>query len=80
MTFVDHEIAHITRAMTLSLYLRSDTGRPIFPAAYWRDRLRQLMDRYHLQHGQLCAVDTLLRQLDKIDAKRRRTVRKITAA
>ncbi|PXW14570.1 hypothetical protein [Paraburkholderia caballeronis] len=71
MTFVDQEIAHITNAMAISLQGLAETGVPVLPAAYWRERIHKLMDGNHLVHGQLCAVDTLLRQLDGFEAVQR---------
>jgi len=71
MTFVDQELAHITHAMALSLETAADTGAPVFPAAYWRERLRQLIDRHHLQYDQLCTVDTLLCLLERAEARPR---------
>ena len=68
MTFVDQEIAHITQAMALTLQMPAEGGQPVFSAGYWRKRLSQLMDRHHLQYGQLCAVDSLLLQLDRREA------------
>jgi hypothetical protein len=62
LALVDQEIAHISRAMKLSLV--SDLGGPILPADYWRKRLHALLDSYHLTKGQLCMVDSLLLQLD----------------
>ncbi|HEY4296202.1 MAG TPA: hypothetical protein VGM85_06995 [Paraburkholderia sp.] len=80
MTFVDQEIAHITHAMALSLQAPSDSGLPVFPAAYWRKRLRELIDRYHLEYGQLCAVDALLLQVERVGASRRWAIHAPTAA
>lgn len=80
MTFVDQEIAHIAQAIALSLQTPAESGLPVFPAAYWRDRLRELMDRHHLAHSQLCAVDALLLQLERVNTGRRWMVRAHTAA
>ena len=63
---IDRDIAHIARVMRTSLH--GDLGGPIFPAAYWRKRLYQLLDTGHLSHAQLCAVDSLLLQLDQFEA------------
>lgn len=60
---IDQDIAHITRVMRPSLH--GDLGGPIFPAAYWRRRLNELLDSGSLSHAQLCAVDSLLLQLDE---------------
>lgn len=64
-TFIDQDIAHIRRVMQPSLL--GDLGGPILPPAYWRKRLHQLLDAGHLSHAQLCAVDSLLLQLDQYD-------------
>jgi len=80
MTFVDQEIAHIKHAMALSLQAPGETGLPVFPTAYWRGRLRELMDHHHLDYGQLGAVDALFWQLDRIEATPRWTYRAHTAA
>jgi len=71
MTFVDQEIAHIANAMTIALQTPGETGTPVLPSAYWRERLHRLMDGHHLEHIQLCAVDTLLHELDRFDATHR---------
>ncbi|MEZ0604733.1 hypothetical protein ACAX43_21610 [Paraburkholderia sp. IW21] len=63
---IDQDIAHIGRVMRPSLH--GDLGGPILPAAYWRKRLYQLLDTGHLSHAQLCAVDSLLLQIDEFDA------------
>jgi hypothetical protein len=65
----DRDIAHIARVMGTSL--RGDLAGPILPAAYWRKRLHQLLDTGQLSHAQLCAVDSLLLQLDQFEAKPR---------
>lgn len=69
LALVDQEIAHISRAMKLSMI--SDLGGPILPADYWRKRLHALLDSYHLTKGQLCVVDSLLLQLDVQSGVRR---------
>lgn len=63
---IDQDIAHIGRVMRPSLH--GDLGGPIFPAAYWRKRLFQLLDTGNLSHAQLRAVDSLLLQIDEFDA------------
>lgn len=63
---IDQDIAHIGRVMRPSLH--GDLGGSIFPANYWRKRLHQLLDVCNLSHAQLCAVDSLLMQLDEFDA------------
>ncbi|MFM0210147.1 hypothetical protein PQQ96_22350 [Paraburkholderia sediminicola] len=64
---IDQDIAHIRRVMRPSLH--GDLGGPILPATYWRKRLHQLLDAGSLSHAQLCAVDSLLLQLDQFDAE-----------
>ena len=71
MTFLDVEIAHIARAIALALKPSGSPGASVLPSAYWRERLHELMDFHHLAHGQLCAIDTLLDQLDRFDAQER---------
>ncbi|WP_244306335.1 hypothetical protein [Paraburkholderia lacunae] len=63
---IDQDIAHIARVMRPSL--RGDLGGPILPCAYWRKRLYQLLDAGNLSHAQLCAVDSLLLQIDEFDS------------
>jgi hypothetical protein len=64
---IDQDIAHIRRVMRPSLH--GDLGGPILPATYWRKRLHQLLDTGSLSHAQLCAVDSLLLQLDQFEAE-----------
>lgn len=64
-TLIDQDIAHIRRVMLPSL--TGDLGGSILPPAYWRKRLHQLLDSERLSHAQLCAVDSLLLQLDQYD-------------
>lgn len=66
MTLIDQDIAHITRVMRPSLH--GDLAGPILPAAYWRKRLHELLESEHLSRAQLCALDSLLLQLDEFDA------------
>jgi hypothetical protein len=63
---IDQDIAHIGRVMRPSLH--GDLGGSILPADYWRKRLYQLLDTGNLSHAQLCAVDSLLLQLDEFGA------------
>jgi hypothetical protein len=70
-TLFDQEIAHIARVMVPSVI--GDLGGPILPAQYWRGRLYKLLDATHLTRGQLCALDSLLLQLDDFEAKGRPT-------
>ncbi|SMG46153.1 hypothetical protein [Paraburkholderia susongensis] len=65
-TLIDRDLAHIARAMHVSL--RGDFGGPILPAVYWRKRLHTLLDTGHLSHAQFCKVDSLLLQLDKLES------------
>jgi hypothetical protein len=65
-TLIDRDIAHIARAMYVSL--RGDFGGPILPAAYWRKRLRALLRSGHLSAAQAGKVDSLLLQLDHFEA------------
>ena len=65
MTLMDMDIAHITRVMLPSLH--GDLGGPILPSSYWRKRLYQLLESEHLSKAQLCALDSLLLQLDEFD-------------
>ncbi|OAJ51720.1 hypothetical protein A6V36_36860 [Paraburkholderia ginsengiterrae] len=67
--FFDQDIAHIARVMAPSL--EGDLGGPILPAEYWRGRLHRLLDATHLTRGQLCALDSLLLQLDDFEARSR---------
>ncbi|CAE6708185.1 MULTISPECIES: hypothetical protein [Paraburkholderia] len=64
---VDQDIAHIGRVMRPSL--QGDLAGPILPVTYWRKRLYQLLDTGNLSHAQLCAVDSLLLQLDQFEAE-----------
>jgi hypothetical protein len=64
---IDQDIAHIRRVMRPSLH--GDLGGPILPATYWRKRLHQLLDTGSLSHSHLCAVDSLLLQLDQFEAE-----------
>ncbi|MGF6768841.1 hypothetical protein P3T18_001311 [Paraburkholderia sp. GAS199] len=63
---IDQDIAHIGRVMRPSLH--GDLGGSILPASYWRKRLHTLLDTGNLSHAQLCAVDSLLLQLDEFVA------------
>ncbi|XUW89263.1 hypothetical protein OH764_04115 [Burkholderia sp. M6-3] len=64
---IDGDITHIARAMRLSL--EGDLAGPILPPIYWRERLYKLLDTGSLTHPQLCAVDSLLLQLDRFEAE-----------
>ncbi|CAG4886486.1 hypothetical protein [Paraburkholderia gardini] len=65
VTLIDHDIAHITRVMRPSLH--RDAGGPILPTSYWRNRLHHLLDAWHVTKAQLCAIDSLLLELDHYD-------------
>lgn len=66
-TLIDQDIAHIARVMRPSMH--GDLGGAILPATYWRKRLFELLDADHLTNAQLCAIDSLLLQLDELAAK-----------
>jgi hypothetical protein len=66
-TLIDQDIAHIARVMRPSMH--GDLGGAIFPAAYWRKRLFELLEAEHLTNSQLCSIDDLLLQLDDLCAK-----------
>jgi hypothetical protein len=66
-TLLDLEIAHLARVMGASMI--GDLAGPILPAAYWRGRLHQLLDAQHLTNGQLRSLDSLLLQLDELEAR-----------
>ncbi|OUL77073.1 hypothetical protein [Paraburkholderia hospita] len=70
--FFDQDIAHIARVMVPAL--AGDLGGPVLPAEYWRGRLHELLDAPHLTHSQLCALDSLLLQLDDFEARGQSTV------
>ncbi|CAG4888526.1 hypothetical protein [Paraburkholderia saeva] len=65
VTLIDHDIAHITHVMRPSLY--GNAGVPILPTSYWRKRLHHLLDAWHVTKAQLCAIDSLLLELDHYD-------------
>lgn len=66
VTLLDLEIAHLARVMGPSMI--GDLAGPILPGAYWRRRLHQLLDAQHLTNAQLRSLDSLLLQLDKLEA------------
>ncbi|MEM5384572.1 hypothetical protein VSR68_13360 [Paraburkholderia phymatum] len=59
---IDQEIAHISRVMWPALL--GDLGGPILSPDYWRKRLHALLDAPAVTKAQLCALDSLLLQLD----------------
>jgi hypothetical protein len=63
---LDRDIAHISRVMRPSL--TGDFGGPILTSAYWRQRLHRLLEAPMLTKAQLCAIDSLLLELDEFDA------------
>ncbi len=65
-TFVEREIAHVTRVMSPSLV--GGARGPILSAQYWRGRLHRLLDAPHLTRGEFCALDSLLLQLGEYEA------------
>lgn len=62
---IDEDIAHIECVMRPSLCGFEDG--PILPTGYWRRRLYRLLDSCHLTKVQLCAIDSLLLQLDQFE-------------
>ena len=67
VTLFDLEIAHLARVMGASMI--GDLAGPILPGAYWRRRLHQLLDAQHLTNAQLRSLDSLLLQLDELEAQ-----------
>jgi hypothetical protein len=63
---IDREIAHLMRVMRPSL--TGDMAGPILTSAYWRKRLHELLNASALTKAQLCAIDSLLVELDEFDA------------
>jgi hypothetical protein len=64
---IDQEIAHISRVMWPSLL--GDLGGAILPSDYWRRRLHALLEAPSLAKAQLCAIDSLLLQLDQYERR-----------
>lgn len=77
VTLIDYDIAHLTRVMRPSLY--GDAGGPILPTSYWRKRLHHLLDAWHVTKAQLCAIDSLLLELDRYDRDQARIATRETA-
>ncbi|CAE6721049.1 hypothetical protein [Paraburkholderia haematera] len=67
VTLFDLEIAHLARVMGASMI--GDLAGPILPATYWRERLHHLLDAQHLTNAQLRSLDSLLLQLDELEAR-----------
>jgi hypothetical protein len=67
VTLLDLEIAHLARVMGASMI--GDLAGTILPGAYWRGRLHQLLDAQHLTNAQLRSLDSLLLQLDELEAQ-----------
>ncbi|WP_244306076.1 hypothetical protein [Paraburkholderia lacunae] len=66
---MDEDIAHVARVMVPSL--SAFRGEPVLSPAYWRRRLEQFLDVFHLTDSQVSAVGRLLRELDRFEAERR---------
>jgi hypothetical protein len=64
---IDQEIAHISRVMWPALL--GDLGGPILSPDYWRKRLHALLDAPAVTKVQLCALDSLLLQLDDYERR-----------
>lgn len=64
---IDQEVAHISRVMWPSLL--GDLGGAILPSDYWRRRLHALLEAPSLTKMQLCAIDSLLLQLDQYERR-----------
>jgi hypothetical protein len=70
LMFLDQDIAHIACVMPAAL--AEGRGGPLLSSGYWRRRLNKLLDDSHLTRAQLCALDSLLLQLDAFDARHHR--------
>ncbi|WP_245004645.1 hypothetical protein [Paraburkholderia sacchari] len=66
MKFIDQEIAHVMRVMVPTLL--SDSTVPILSFDYWHKRLSNLLDMAHLTHAQFRTVDSLMTQLEHLQA------------
>jgi hypothetical protein len=67
VTLFDLEIAHLARGMGASMI--GDLAGPILPGAYWRRRLHHLLDAPHLTNAQWRSLDSLMLQLDELEAR-----------
>jgi hypothetical protein len=66
MKLIDQEIAHIARVMIPSL--ETDNGVPILTPNYWYKRLSDLLDTTPLSHSQFRSIDSLMSQIECIQA------------
>jgi hypothetical protein len=66
--FIDQELAHIMRVMVPSLL--AEGAVPILSSAYWHKRLSNLLDTAQLSHAQFRTVDSLMTQLERLQAQR----------
>ena len=65
-SFIDDEIAHITRAMAPSLSI--GTTPAVFSFDYWYRRLSALLDLTQITQSQFRAIDALMVELEAIQA------------
>lgn len=66
MQSIQQELSQIVDEMAPSL--NGGTTAPALTARYWRNRLRMLLKRGQLSHGQRQTVELLTRQLDGFEA------------
>lgn len=66
MTFIDEEIAHITRAVAPSL--SHSIAPTVFSFDYWYARLSALLDAPQVSPLQFRTIDTLMLELEAIQA------------
>lgn len=66
LKFIDQEIAHIMRVMVPTLL--SESTVPILSFDYWHKRLSNLLDTAQLTHAQFRTVDSLMTQLEHLQA------------
>ncbi|MBN3813378.1 hypothetical protein G3N97_30375 [Paraburkholderia sp. Ac-20347] len=64
--FIDQEIAHIMRVMVPSLL--TEGAIPILSFEYWHQRLSNLLDTAQLSHAQFRTIDSLMTQLERLQA------------
>jgi len=60
---VDQDIAHIRRVLPRAL--QEDLAGPVFPAAYWRRRLHDLLGAGDIDMRQVGEIETLLGLIDE---------------